>query len=95
MNDYTNAPASPSALFDNAPTAAAMAQPAHTTPATRIYQDAKGCWCSHDVTMQYGAPVPLALALSRVKNGRTVFVAREDAASVLEAVRGGGNGEAQ
>jgi len=40
--------------------------------------------------MQYGQPVPLALALTRVKNGRTVFVAREDAAAVLVAVGGDG-----
>jgi hypothetical protein len=38
--------------------------------------------------MQYGRPVPLALALSRVKNGRTVFVAREDAAAVMVAANG-------
>jgi len=30
--------------------------------------------------------VPLALALRRVEIGRTVFVAREDAGTVLEAV---------
>jgi hypothetical protein len=45
-----------------------------------------------DVDMQYGAPVPLELALRRVQNGRTVFVAREDAGAVLEAV-GGTDGE--
>lgn len=39
--------------------------------------------------MQYGAPVPLDLALKRVRNGRTVFVRREDAASVLEGVNRG------
>jgi hypothetical protein len=38
--------------------------------------------------VEYGAPVPLALALRRVAIGRTVFVAREDAGKVLEAVRG-------
>ena len=62
--------------------------PTHTTPATRISQGRNGQWYRHDVLMQYGAPVPLALALRRVAIGRTVFVAREDAASVLEAVRG-------
>jgi len=88
MSDtYPNAAPPPGALFDNAPTVPPMAQPAHTTPATRIYQDGKGKWQAHDVTMQYGSPVPLALALSRVSIGRTVFVAREDAGTVLEAVR--------
>jgi len=91
MTDYANAPAPHGALFDNAPTVPAMAQPAPTTPATRIYQDGKGKWCSHDVTMQYGRPVPLALALKRVEIGRTVFVAREDAGAVMEAVTSGEN----
>ena len=91
MTTYTNAPASRSALFDNAPTVP-VPQRAHTTPATRIYQDGKGCWCSHDVAMQYGAPVPLTLALRRVQIGRTVFVQPGDAGAVLDAARGGGNG---
>ena len=94
MTDYTNAPAPHSAYLDNAPTVP-VAQRARTTPATRIYRDGKGKWCSHDVTMQYGAPVPLALALRRVQMGRTVFVQPEDAAAVLAAARGGGNGETQ
>ena len=68
-------------------------QRAHVTPATRIYRDGKGCWCSHDVTMQYGAPVPLALAVKRVAIGRTVFVQPGDAGAVLDAARGGGDGE--
>jgi len=104
MTTYTNAAPSHSALFDNAPTVTAAtvanAQPSvttaavpqtltvHTTPATRISQGRNGQWYRHDVLMQYGAPVPLALALRRVAIGRTVFVAREDAAAVLEAVRG-------
>ncbi len=78
MTDYTNAPAPQGDV---------------TTPATRIYRDGKGCWCSHDVGMQYGAPVPLPLALQRVQIGRTVFVQPGDAGAVLDAVRGGGNGE--
>ena len=88
MSTYANAPAPHSALFDNAPTVPPMAQPAHTTPATRIYQDGKGKWQALDVLMQYGRPVPLALALRRVEIGRTVFVAREGAGEVMEAVRG-------
>lgn len=40
-----------------------------------------------DVFMQYGAPIPLDLALRRVEVGRTVFVAREDAGTVLESLR--------
>ena len=38
-----------------------------------------------DVFMQYGQPLPLALALRRVAIGRTVFVRREDAGTVMEA----------
>ncbi len=96
MSDYTNASASPSALFDNAPTWYARSDTAtltHLIPATRIAQDRNGKWYPHDVDMQYGRPVPLALALKRVATGRTVFVRREDAKAVMEAVRGGGNGE--
>ena len=45
-------------------------------------------WLAIDVDMQYGQPVPLALAVKRVAIGRTVFVRREDAGKVLEAVGG-------
>jgi hypothetical protein len=62
----------------------------HLTPASRICQDRGGRWMALDVYMQYGQPVPLALALTRVKNGRTVFVAREDAAAVLVAANAQG-----
>ena len=41
-----------------------------------------------DVYMQYGQPLPLALAVKRVAIGRTVFVRREDAGAVLVAVQG-------
>ncbi len=77
----------PGALFDNAPTVPPTV-PAHLTPASRICQDRGGRWMAVDVYMQYGQPVPLALAVKRVSIGRTVFVRREDAAAVLEAVRG-------
>ena len=87
MNDYTNAAPSPSALFDNVPTVTA-AQPPHLTPATRISQIRGGRWVAVDVFMQYGAPVPVDLAIKRVAIGRTVFVRREDAGAVLEAVGG-------
>jgi len=99
---YPNAAPPPGALFDNAPTVTAAtvanAQPSvttaavpqtltvHTTPATRISQGRNGQWYRHDVLMQYGRPVPLALALSRVGIGRTVFVAREDAKTVLASI---------
>jgi len=94
MSDtYVNAAPSHSALFDNVP---AEPYPAvtmttttgHLTPATRIAQGRNGRWYSLDVFMQYGRPVPLALALRRVAVGRTVFVAREDAAAVLEKANG-------
>lgn len=107
MNDFPNAPAPHSALFDNAPTVtvgtndgdydplfrhgngkAFCALRPPLTPATRIAQGRNGQWYALDVLMQYGAPVPLALALRRVGIGRTVFVAREDAGAVMEAVRG-------
>jgi len=97
MSEYVNAAPPPGAIFDNAP----VQQPAepcpavtmttttgYLTPATRIAQGRNGKWYSLDVLMQYGRPVPLTLALRRVAIGRTVFVRREDAAAVLEAVRG-------
>jgi len=92
MTDYANAPAPHGALFDNAPTVPtwfARSDTATVTPATRISQIKGGQWVALDVLMQYGRPVPLALALRRVEIGRTVFVAREDAAAVLEAVTSG------
>lgn len=98
---YPNAPASHSALFDNAPavsatigialptvttTAVPPAVPAHLIPATRISMVKGGKWVAVPVLMQYGAPIPLDLALRRVEMGRTVFVAREDVDAVMEAV---------
>ena len=56
-------------------------------PATRISQGRNGQWYTLDVLMQYGRPLPLDLALRRVAIGRTVFVAREDAGTVMEAVQ--------
>ena len=93
MNDFPNAAPPPGALFDNAPAdpfpAVTMTTTTgHLTPATRIAQGRNGQWYALEVLMQYGRPVPLALAVKRVQNGRTVFVRREDAGAVLEAVRG-------
>lgn len=105
MTTFPNAPASHSALFDNAPTVTAsnmnttadcsvttasvpQTLTVHLTPAARICQDRGGRWMAVNVLMQYGAPIPLALALRRVQNGRTVFVAREDAKAVLESLQG-------
>ena len=110
MTTFPNAPASHSALFDNAPTVTAsnmnttadcsvttasvpQTLTVHLTPASRICQDRGGRWTAVDVYMQYGQPVPLALAVKRVQNGRTVFVRREDAGTVMEAVRGVGSGD--
>ena len=45
-------------------------------------------WLAIDVLMQYGQPLPLALAVKRVAIGRTVFVRREDARAVLVAANG-------
>ena len=50
-------------------------------------------WLAIDVLMQYGQPLPLALAVKRVAIGRTVFVRREDAGAVLVAARGVGSGD--
>ncbi len=86
---YANAAPPPGALFDNVPTVAPTL-PASLTPATRIAQGRNGRWYALDVLMQYGQPVPLALAVKRVEHGRTVFVAREDAGKVMEAVTGSG-----
>ena len=92
MNEFPNAAPPPGALFDNAPTVPPTV-PAHLTPATRICQDRGGRWMAVDVYMQYGQPVPLALAVKRVAIGRTVFVRREDAGAVLvAALAGQGNG---
>ena len=95
---FDDAPAATTAAIvttdANSITAAAVPQTltVHLTPATRIARGRNGKWYSLDVLMQYGRPVPLALALSRVGIGRTVFVAREDAGTVMEAV-GGTDGE--
>ena len=89
---FPNAAPPPGALFDNAPTvppSVEPAPPAHLTPASRICQDRGGRWTAVDVYMQYGQPLPLALAVKRVAIGRTVFVAREDAGAVLVAVTSG------
>jgi len=93
MSDFPNAAPPPGALFDNAPAdpfpAVTMTTTTgHLTPATRIAQGRNGKWYALDVLMQYGRPVPLALALRRVAIGRTVFVAREDAAAVMVAANG-------
>ncbi len=68
------------------PAVTVLTKAGYRIPATRIFRDRGGRWQAADVLMQYGAPIPLALALRRVQNGRTVFVAREDAKAVLEAV---------
>ena len=103
---FSNAPASHSALFDNAPTVSNMNTTAdcsvtttsvpqtltvHLIPATRICQDRGGRWMAVDVYMQYGQPLPLALAVKRMAIGRTVFVRREDKDAVLEAAQSGEN----
>ena len=85
MTTYINAAPPPGALFDNAPASVPQTLPAHLTPASRICQDRGGRWMAVDVLMQYGRPIPLALALRRVAIGRTVFVRREDAGTVMEA----------
>ena len=89
MTTFPNAAPPPGALFDNAPSVEPPPS-AHLTPASRICQDRGGRWMAVDVLMQYGRPIPLALALSRVAIGRTVFVRREDAAAVLVAANGVG-----
>ena len=82
---FPNAAPPPGALFDNVPSVGTP-PPAHLTPASRICQDRGGRWMAVDVYMQYGAPVPLALAVNRVSIGRTVFVRREDKDTVMESL---------
>jgi hypothetical protein len=95
---FDDAPAATTAAIvttdANSITAAAVPQTltVHLTPATRIAQGRNGKWYSLDVLMQYGAPVPVDLAIKRVAIGRTVFVQPGDAGAVLEAV-GGTDGE--
>ena len=84
---FPNAAPPPGALFDNALASVPQTLPAHLTPATRIAQVRGGAWAAVDVMMQHGQPISLDLALKRVRNGRTVFVAREDAGRVLESLR--------
>lgn len=75
------------------PAVTVLTKAGYRIPATRICRDRGGRWFATDVLMQYGAPVPLALALKRVAIGRTVFVRCEDAAAVLVAAQAGqGNG---
>ena len=64
------------------------------TPAVRIHKDGRGNWHAHDVTLQYSRPARLDDALTKVQQGRTVFVAPGDAGAVLDAVRGVVSGEA-
>jgi len=59
------------------------------TPAVRIHQDARGQWSAHPVTLNYSSPARLDVALAKVRQGRTVFVAEDDAAAVLDAAREG------
>lgn len=58
------------------------------TPAVKIYRDARGVWQRHDVQLNYSRPARLDDALARVGQGKTVFVAPDDAAAVLGAVNG-------
>lgn len=94
MSNFPNAAPPPGALFDNAPTVAptwyARSDTSTLIPATRISQGRNGQWYTLDVLMQYGRPLSLDLALRRVAIGRTVFVAREDAGTVMEAVKSSG-----
>ena len=87
MTTFPNAAPPPGALFDNAPSVGTP-PPAHLIPASRICQDRGGRWMAVDVYMQYGQPLPLALAVKRVAIGRTVFVRREDAGAVMAAANG-------
>ena len=72
------------------PAVTVLTKAGYRIPASRICQDRGGRWMAVDVYMQYGRPIPLALAVKRVAIGRTVFVRREDAAAVLVAANGVG-----
>lgn len=58
------------------------------TPAVRIHQDARGQWSAHPVQLNYSSPARLDVALAKVRQGRTVFVAEDDAEAVLAVARG-------
>ena len=61
------------------------------TPAVKIYRNAKGEWLPHDVQLHYSRPARLDDACAKVREGRTVFVAPEDADAVIEAAKGAGD----
>lgn len=59
------------------------------TPAIKIHRDGHGNWQQHPVQLNYSSPQRLDVALAKVAEGRTVFVAEADAAAVLDAAREG------
>ena len=61
------------------------------TPAVRIYRNARGEWLPHNVELHYSRPARLDDACAKVREGKTVFVALEDAGAVLEAAKGAGD----
>ena len=61
------------------------------TPAVKIYRNARGEWLPHDVQLNYSRPAHLDDACAKVREGRTVFVAPEDAEKVLEVAKGAGD----
>lgn len=56
------------------------------TEATRICRSADGQWRAYDCLLQYSQPEPVDAAVERARQGKTVFVRREDARQVLGAV---------
>ncbi len=55
-------------------------------PAVRIHRQPSGQLHAAHCLLQYSKPLPPEQAIERVKAGRTAFVAREDAHSVLDAL---------
>ena len=58
------------------------------TQASRICRAADGKWHSYDCLLRYSAPLPVDAAVERARQGRTVFVQREDVGQVLGMVQG-------
>lgn len=59
------------------------------TEATRICKAADGKWHAYDCLLQYSTPEHVTAAVERARQGKTVFVRREDVQAVMGAVTHG------
>ncbi len=60
-----------------------------TVQASRICRAADGKWHAYDCTLRHSQPMAVDVAVERARAGRTVFVLRENAGTVLGAVAEG------